>query len=65
MGINLHEESEVERDVDQSDVTGMCAKMTMHSEETNELYNLMARSIKKRCSERVNLYSVEENDVRP
>ena len=31
-----------------------------HSEETNELFNLMARQIKKRCEERVNLYTVED-----
>ena len=33
--------------------------MNLHSEETNELYNLMARHIKKRGEERINLYTVE------
>ena len=46
--------------MDQSDVTYMRNKMTQHSEETNELFNLMARQIKKRCEERVNLYTVED-----
>ena len=36
--------------------------MTAHSEETNELFNLMARQIKKRCEERINLYQVEEKN---
>ena len=60
MGINLHEEKEVDRDVEDLEVTQMRGKMAQHSEETNELFNLMARSIKKRCEERVNLYMVEE-----
>ena len=34
--------------------------MTQHSEETNELFNLMARQIKKRAEERINLYTVED-----
>lgn len=38
----------------------MRSKMATHSEETNELFNLMARQIKKRCQERVNLYTVED-----
>ena len=38
----------------------MRTKMGQHSEETNELYNLMARHIKKRCEERINLYTVEK-----
>lgn len=38
----------------------MRVKMAHHSEETNELFNLMARSIKKRCEERVNLFMVQE-----
>jgi len=37
----------------------MRTTMKQHSEETNELYNLMARHIKKRCEERINLYMVE------
>ena len=60
MGINLHEEREPSREVDNSDVTQMRTKMGHHSEETNELYNLMARHIKKRGEERINLYSVED-----
>ena len=36
--------------------------MNEHCEETNELYNLMARHIKKRCEERINLYQVEQNE---
>ena len=60
MGLNLHEEKEVDRDVEDLEVTMMRGKMAQHSEETNELFNLMARSIKKRCEERVNLYTVEE-----
>ena len=59
MGLNLHQEREPSRDVDQSDVTQMRSKMNQHSEETNELYNLMARHIKKRCEERINLYTIE------
>ena len=59
MGINLHEEKEPSRDVDLSDVTTMRSKMGHHSEETNELFNLMARQIKKRCEERINLFTVE------
>ena len=59
MGINLHQEREPSRDVDLSDVTQMRSKMNQHSEETNELYNLMARHIKKRCEERINLYTIE------
>lgn len=35
--------------------------MNLHSEETNELYNLMARHIKKRGEERINLYTVENS----
>ena len=62
MGINLHAAEELSREVDQSDVTTMRKKMTEHSEETNELFNLMARQIKKRCEERVNLYTVEYQD---
>ena len=38
----------------------MRTKMGSHSEETNELFNLMARSIKIRSEERVNLYTVSE-----
>ena len=34
--------------------------MGQHCEETNELYNLMARHIKKRGEERINLYTVEQ-----
>ena len=60
MGINLHQEREPSREVDQSDVTQMRTKMGQHSEETNELYNLMARHIKKRCEERINLYTIEK-----
>ena len=37
----------------------MRVKMSAHSEETNEVFNLIARSIKKRCSERVNLFKIE------
>ena len=60
MGIHLHEEVEVEREVENNEVMSMRAKMATHSEETNEVFNLIARSIKKRCSERVNLYTVED-----
>lgn len=60
MGINLHEEREPSREVDTADVTQMRSTMKNHSEETNELYNLMARHIKKRCEERINLYTVEQ-----
>lgn len=60
MGINLHEEKEPSRDVDQSEVTLMRSRMAHHSEETNELFNLMARQIKKRCQERINLFTVED-----
>ena len=35
--------------------------MNQHSEETNELFNLMARQIKRRCEERINLYTVESS----
>ena len=35
--------------------------MNHHSEETNELFNLMARQIKRRCEERINLYTVESD----
>ena len=34
--------------------------MGQHCEETNELYNLMARHIKKRGEERINLFTVEQ-----
>ena len=61
MGINLHEEREPSREIDSSDVSLMRNKMLHHSEETNELYNLMARHIKKRCEERINLYTVESS----
>jgi len=37
----------------------MRSKLNNHSEETNELFNLMARQIKKRCEERINLFSLE------
>jgi hypothetical protein len=40
----------------------MRVRMKEHSEETNELFNLMARQIKKRGEERVNLYAVDELD---
>ena len=40
----------------------MRSKMNQHSEETNELYNLMARHIKKRCEERINLYTIESKN---
>ena len=33
--------------------------ISTHSEESNELFNLMARQIKKRCEERVNMFIVE------
>lgn len=59
MGINLHEEKEPSRDVETSEVTMMRSRMAHHSEETNELFNLMARQIKKRAEERINLYTVE------
>ena len=36
--------------------------MKEHSEETNELFNLMARQIKKRCEERINLFMVDEEN---
>ena len=65
MGLNLHQEKEVERDVDTSEVTNMRVKMAHHSEETNELFNLMARSIKIRSEERINLYTVTEPAVTP
>ena len=62
MGINLHEETEPSREVETSEVTQMRSKMKLHSEETNEVFNLMARQIKKRCQERINLYTVENVD---
>ena len=34
--------------------------MKAHTEDTNELFNLMARHIRKRGEERVNLYLVDE-----
>ena len=37
-------------------------KMNQHSEETNELFNLMARQIKKRCEERINLCAVVDKE---
>jgi len=40
---------EPSREVELSEVTQMRSKMKHHSEETNELFNLMARQIKKRC----------------
>ena len=42
----------------------MRVKMASHSEETNELFNLMARSIKIRSEERINLCTVSEAAVR-
>ena len=59
MGLNLHEEKEPDHGIDISDVTMMRSKLNTHSEETNELFNLMARQIKKRCEERINLFSLE------
>ena len=38
----------------------MQRKLASHSEETNELFNLMARQIKKRCEERVNMFILED-----
>ena len=35
--------------------------MKEHSVETNELFNLMARHIKKRGEERINLYLVNDS----
>ena len=60
MGINLHQERAPSRDVDKADVKYMRNTMNHHCEETNELYNLMARHIKKRCEERINLFQVED-----
>ena len=37
-------------------------RMKEHSEETNELFNLMARQIKKRCEERINLFVVDQKE---
>ena len=59
MGINLHQEMEPSREVEKADIKYMRGRMNEHCEETNELYNLMARHIKKRCEERINLYQVE------
>ena len=36
--------------------------MAAHGEETNELFNLMARQIKKRAEERVNLFMIEDRE---
>ena len=38
----------------------MRSRMKEHSEETNELFNLMARQIKQRCEERINLFLVDD-----
>jgi len=66
MGINLHQAHSPDRDVDQTDVTHMINhKLCEHSEETNELYNLMARHIKKRGEERINLYMVTDKNQVP
>ena len=63
MGINLHQAHSPDREVENSDVTHMIKnKLCEHSEETNELYNLMARHIKKRGEERINLYTVTDKN---
>ena len=65
MGLRLHEKEAPERDVNPADVALMRSKMKMdqhYSEETNEILNLMARKIKTRGQERVNLYTLEQKD---
>ena len=60
MGLKLHDAQSPTRDVDKSEVNSMQKIMGQHCEETNELYNLMARHIKKRGEERINLFTVEQ-----
>ena len=49
------------RKVDKTEVEVMKNKLSSHSEETNELFNLMARQIKKRCEERVNMILIDDH----
>lgn len=60
MGLEFHDAQSPSREVDTSEVNSMCKTMSQHCEETNELYNLMARHIKKRGEERINLFTVEQ-----
>lgn len=55
LGMNLHDAVDPVRDVEACEVEQMQRKLASHSEETNELFNLMAQQIKKRCEERVNM----------
>ena len=57
--MNLHDIVDPERGVDAIEVEQMQQKLEHHSEETNELFNLMAQQIKKRCEERVNMVVID------
>ena len=57
--MNLHDTADPERGVDAIEVEQMQSKLEHHSEETNELFNLMAQQIKKRCEERVNMVVID------
>ena len=60
LGVDLHDQMDPERSVANNEVEVMQKKLTEHSEETNELFNLMARQIKKRTEERVNMVVIED-----
>ena len=40
----------------------MQKSLAAHTDETNEIFNLMARQIKKRAEERVNLFVIEDSN---
>ena len=62
LGLNLHDQAQHVTDVDNVEVEEMQQNMVAHTEETNEIFNLMARQIKKRAEERVNMFVIEDTD---
>jgi hypothetical protein len=63
LGIRLHKYSEPGYNVKKEEVNLTLGKMKeKHTEETNEVYNLIACQISKRQQERVNLFETDSVD---
>ena len=60
LGLDLHDRTQHETKVENSEVEVMQNNLAEHTDETNEIFNLMARQIKKRAEERVNLVEVTD-----
>ncbi len=61
LGINLHQQKDIHRSVNNDEVSEMKQKIEKHDEITNEVFNLMGAHIQKRCEERVNFYVITDD----